>query len=747
MNITGPTPNSIVAFAGTPQTVEVTGVFANTLKAKVVDINNKPLSGVDVFFTAPANTDKTIASGTFSGGVDTISIITDSLGIAESTLFTADSIAGNYTVLATVNGLPPAQFLLTNACLNSSLVTNNADNGPGSLRFIIAGACPEALVTFAPGINKITLTNGQINIVRALTITGPGADRLTVSGNSNSRIFSINPINTSDSINIYGLTISDGMPPNVNDYRGGGGILMYNGNVNLTRCVISNNDASYSSAGTGGGLEDVGGSVTINNCSIVQNTASEGGAGVNAFNCAMHIYNSTIALNNAPSIYYSYGGGIYLGNISAYIENCTIYGNTAAVGGNISSYGSAYGGNYLDTLKNTIVAGGTLIPGYTTGGPDLWGTNFISLGYNLIQDNSSGLYSFVNGSSSTDLTGLSPNLLALGDYGGTTPTLLPKPNSPVINEGDVTLPPAQFDQRGFVRVAGGRADIGAVETNYAVTAFAGTPQSAAVNTQFANALQSKVTESGNPVDSVPVVFNSASATIASGIFGNGQTTDTVLTNATGTAATFITANNLTGIYKVTGSIGIPFTPANFYLTNTKALAVAFGRITAAVNNCTVQIAWQTLTNEANETFTVEHSTDGLNFSTLYTTTSKASGVGLQTYNYTHTAPAAGANYYRIKEADADGTSIYSETIMAVNTCSNAPIIAYPNPVHNTLIVVMPGSTKQAICIYDARGRLVTRYASAGGTLTIDVSKWAGGIYTLKVAKDDGSTYDLKIIKN
>lgn len=63
------------------------------------------------------------------------------------------------------------------------------------------------------------------------------------------------------------------------------------------------------------------------------------------------------------------------------------------------------------------------------------------------------------------LTGMSPHLTVLDDYGGLTPTLAPMIGSPVIDAGAEFGDPAcpSMDQRGIPRSFGERCDIGAVE--------------------------------------------------------------------------------------------------------------------------------------------------------------------------------------------------------------------------------------------------------------------------------------------
>src|SRR5207237_10751368 len=69
-------------------------------------------------------------------------------------------------------------------------VTNTNDNGPGSLRQAIQNAARGATVNCSiTGV--LTLTNGELLITKDMTIIGPGAANLSISGNNSSRVFEI----------------------------------------------------------------------------------------------------------------------------------------------------------------------------------------------------------------------------------------------------------------------------------------------------------------------------------------------------------------------------------------------------------------------------------------------------------------------------------------------------------------------------------------------------------------------------
>src|SRR5262245_7760042 len=70
-------------------------------------------------------------------------------------------------------------------------VTTLADGGAGSLRAAVAGANAHAgadAIVFDDGLaGTIALTGGELDITDDLAINGPGAAKLTVSGNNVSR--------------------------------------------------------------------------------------------------------------------------------------------------------------------------------------------------------------------------------------------------------------------------------------------------------------------------------------------------------------------------------------------------------------------------------------------------------------------------------------------------------------------------------------------------------------------------------
>src|SRR5262245_13647829 len=95
-------------------------------------------------------------------------------------------------------------------------VTTLADSGSGSLRALIEASAPGGTITFAVS-GTIMLTSGELLVNKPLSIVGPGAALLAVSGNASSRVFHIGP---QGDVAIYSLTITEGWTRGTNGLPG-----------------------------------------------------------------------------------------------------------------------------------------------------------------------------------------------------------------------------------------------------------------------------------------------------------------------------------------------------------------------------------------------------------------------------------------------------------------------------------------------------------------------------------------------
>jgi hypothetical protein len=107
-------PNAIALVAGTPQTATLDSAYATALQVELVNSDGCAVTsgaaGVPVTFTAPSAG----ASGVFSASAtNTVTVGADSSGTVQAPTFTADGIAGSYTVTAS-SRYGSVTFALTN---------------------------------------------------------------------------------------------------------------------------------------------------------------------------------------------------------------------------------------------------------------------------------------------------------------------------------------------------------------------------------------------------------------------------------------------------------------------------------------------------------------------------------------------------------------------------------------------------------------------------------------------------------
>lgn len=388
-------------------------------------------------------------------------------------------------------------------------VTNLNDAGAGSLRQAVAdanGAAGADMVAFQAALTgTITLTTGDIDITDSVTIQGPGAAALTVSGNNASRIFYLYNPSAALQVTISGLTLTQGSA------NFGGAIVDFDEDLTLDSMVLDNNDGTVlggalaatgvnmdivirdsvlsgnSSLTTHGGAIyiDEAASVLIDNSQITGNSSAADGGGIYFYDPdgAITIRDSTISGNSATGL----GGGLYIYDTDApnttLITASTISGNQA---GNVGGGAYFYGNDTALTIENSTISGnqatfaGGAVFLYLYGGQavrhsTVAGNNATTQGGGLftyfssaeldhvvVADNVSaadadvatGVGSFDTAFSLIETPGtasindnggnlfsVDPQLGPLANNGGPTETHLPAATSPAVNAGDAAFAP------------------------------------------------------------------------------------------------------------------------------------------------------------------------------------------------------------------------------------------------------------------------------------------------------------------
>ncbi len=122
------------------------------------------------------------------------------------------------------------------------------------------------------------------------------------------------------------------------------------------------------------------------------------------------------------------------------------------------------------------------------------------------------------------------------------------------------------------------------------------------------------------------------------------------------------------------------------------------------------LSWQTASELNNSHFSIERSTDGLNFREIGIVQGNGTTTEPQHYKFVDESPAKGTNYYRLKQMDFDGKFEYSK-VVSVNFGTGSHAMLYPTLASSVvnLKFTEPIAEDGNITLYDINGRLVGKH--------------------------------------
>jgi len=193
----------------------------------------------------------------------------------------------------------------------------------------------------------------------------------------------------------------------------------------------------------------------------------------------------------------------------------------------------------------------------------------------------------------------------------------------------------------------------------------------------------------------------------------------------------IVAPSVSGYYDIV----VDFATNSFTLTAN--LPVKIASFTASASNNSIVANWETASELNSNSFNVQHSVDGTNFTTVGTV--KAVGVGANSYQFTDIAPADGINYYRLQFVDNDGSYSFSNAVTVQLSSNKSSVSVYPTLVREGKINIRTNEIatgKAIVKVTDLNGRVLqssTLSVSGGKAVTsYNLSTSSKGILVVSV---------------
>jgi hypothetical protein len=491
------------------------------------DTYGNPMPGLSVTFTAPS----TGASGTFA---TSSTVTTNGIGVAISPVFTANTVAGSYTITASATGATSQNFSLTNspgaaktiAILNGNnqsatvgaafakslqvLAKDNYGNVVPGVSVVFTAPSTGAKGTFATSSTITTDSNGLA--------TAPAFTANTVSGT-----YTVTAASTGLTSLNFSMTNTPGAAGSLAILDGNNQSATVNAAFVKTLQVVAKD--TYGNVVPGVSVVFAAPSSGASGRFATSSTVTTNASGVAASpvftaNAVIGVYTVTAAATGLPTQNFSLTNSIGTASNLAIVDGNN---QSATVG---TGFGSALQVKFTDSFGNPVPGVSVTFsspasgPGITFGGSA------------TVVSNTSGFAT-------------SPVITANGKAGSFTVT------ASAANIGSVNFSLANTP--------------GIAST---IQVASGNNQSTTVNTPFGQPVVARVTDSfGNPVANVPVTFSEPGSG-ALAIFGGGSV---VITNAEGIASSpNLAANTVSGTYTITASAS-NVSSAQFNLTNAAGL--------------------------------------------------------------------------------------------------------------------------------------------------------------------------------
>jgi hypothetical protein len=180
------------------------------------------------------------------------------------------------------------------------------------------------------------------------------------------------------------------------------------------------------------------------------------------------------------------------------------------------------------------------------------------------------------------------------------------------------------------------------------------------------------------------------------------------------------------------------------------LPMALLTFEAGVQQNLVVLNWKTATEQDNDYFIVERSTDGTEWEEIV----QMDGAGTTNQQRAYTAadeyPLPGIQYYRLKQVDWNGDALYSD-IESVNFAAQTAdeISIYPNPSTGKFRVFIPGSNVKhtSMRLRDFSGHTLLESNDVNGpVIEMDISAYPAGVFLLEM-EIAGEISMKRVIKN
>lgn len=225
------------------------------------------------------------------------------------------------------------------------------------------------------------------------------------------------------------------------------------------------------------------------------------------------------------------------------------------------------------------------------------------------------------------------------------------------------------------------------------------------------------------------------------IVSQGWVAQTTLTSTGATTANVVPTNQGAPCftYSVTDNFGCTYTAPQCITVNC-GTSLPIGLVSfdaSALDNTSVQLSWETSSEQNNDYFVIERSADGFDgWEDILHVDGAGNSETPKDYTAADNLPLDGISYYRLKQVDFNGQQRVHETeSVFIDIGGGRELVIFPNPATDLLTVkgdLVSLSTFELLNPMGQDVRLnVHSYKQDDGTVVLDVSSLRAGVYLIK----------------
>lgn len=169
-------------------------------------------------------------------------------------------------------------------------------------------------------------------------------------------------------------------------------------------------------------------------------------------------------------------------------------------------------------------------------------------------------------------------------------------------------------------------------------------------------------------------------------------------------------------------------------TNPVVLPLTWGDISVSLVRNQALLSWTTTQEMNTRNFIVQYSSDAAHWKDLGSIVAAGNSNAARKYNYLHTSPVAGNNYYRLVQYDIDGKSTLSRIVSIRTGAVEKGFLVMGNPVTNGTLRFQLGGAADAM-LFSMDGKMLMRKHLPAGSHSMDLSAYPKGLYTLQAGKE------------